>query len=95
MALLEPALKNTLQREAALFLGLLFAGFVLLPIAVWLVGSAMFGEYGGGGFNAFFGTLSAKVRELDNVAWFFILSPYVGISILRAAGWGWRRAAKL
>lgn len=95
MALLDPALKKTLQREAALFLGLLFVGFVLLPVAVWLVGSAMFGDYGGGGFSAFFGVISAKVRALDGVAWFFILSPYLGVSILRAMGWGWRRAAKL
>lgn len=95
MAFLDPALKNRLTRETALLVGLLFVGFVLLPIAVWIIGDALFGEYGGGGFSAFFGTISAKVREFDRVAWFLILSPYLGVSILRAMAWGWRAAGKV
>ncbi|NNC76986.1 MAG: hypothetical protein HKN77_03420 [Woeseiaceae bacterium] len=95
MAFLDPTLKQKLTRETALFVGLLFAGFVLLPIAIWIVGDSLFGDYGGGGFSAFFGALSAKVREFDNVAWFLILSPYLGVSVLRAMAWGWRAAAKV
>lgn len=95
MTFLDPALKKRLTRETALFVGMLFAGFVLLPIAVWLVGDAMFGDYGGGGFSTFFGLLSGKVRDFDGVAWFLILAPYLGVSVLRAMAWGWRAAAKV
>ncbi len=88
-------LRQRITRETALFTGLLFAGFVLLPIAVWLVGDALFGEYGGAGYQSFFSLLSAKIREGDGVAWFLVLSPYLGVTVLRLMRWAWRQAGKL
>ena len=77
-----------------MFVTLLFVGFVLLPIAIWFVGQALFGEYGGSSYGDFFGTLSGKIRGGDRVAWFLILSPYLGILSLRFMIWGWRRTSK-
>lgn len=87
-------LRTVLTREAALFLGLLCAGLVLLPIAVYLVGDAIFGDYAGHGYGDFFGSLSARVRGFDGSAWFLILSPWLAVSVLRLMAWGWRSAGR-
>lgn len=94
MTVANDMLRRILTREIALFVVLLFVGFVLLPIAIWFVGQALFGEYGGSGYDDFFGTLSAKIRSGDRVAWFLVLSPYLGILSLRLMVWGWRRTAQ-
>lgn len=95
MPTLPPSLRQRIIRETALIVGLLFVGLVLLPIAVWLVGDALFGDYGGAGYKGFFSLLSAKIREGDGVAWFLILSPYLGVSVIRLMSWGWRQSGKL
>jgi len=86
---------KSLKKEGALFVILLFAGFVLLPIAIWFVGKAVFGAYGGSGYGDFFGTLSGKIRSGDLVAWFLVLSPYLVWQCLRLMAVGWRIAGKL
>ncbi len=77
-----------------LFVGLLFVGFVLMPIVIWFVGKAVFGAYGGAGYVEFFGTLSGKIRSGDSVAWFLVLSPWLVWQILRLMVFGWRAAGK-
>ena len=77
-------------RETALFLGLLFLGFVLLPIAIYVVGQNTLGDFGGFGYADFFGSLSAKIRSGDITAWFFVLSPYLVWQILRLTLFAWR-----
>ena len=88
------SLKQIAQKEAALFFGLLFCGFVLMPIAIYVVGQEVFGDYGGYGYADFFGTLSAKIRSGEPVAWFLILSPYLAWQILRLTLLGWRSASR-
>ena len=78
-----------------MFAILLFAGFVLLPIAIWFVGKAVFGAYGGAGYADFFGTLSGKIRSGDLVAWFLVLSPYFVWQCLRLMVFGWRSLGKV
>lgn len=90
----DSPLRKKLTRETALLAILLFVGIVLMPIAIWFVGQALFGEYGGTGFGDFFGTLSAKIRSGDRVAWFLVLSPYLSILCLRLMIWGWRKSAQ-
>ena len=85
---------HILRREAALFFGLLFFGFVLMPIGIYLVGQEVFGKYGGYGYADFFGTLSAKIRGGEPVAWFLVLSPYLAWQTLRLTIFGWRLASK-
>jgi len=77
-----------------LFAILLFVGIVLLPLAIWFVGKAVFGAYGGAGYADFFGTLSGKIRSGDLVAWFLVLSPYIVWQCLRLMVFGWRSVGK-
>lgn len=83
---------SAIRKEAVLFIILLFVGIVLLPLAVFLVGKLVFGTYGGAGFGDFFGSISARLRGLDGVAWFLVLSPYLAWQCLRLTIRAWRRA---
>ena len=58
MSAKERSIKQRVTQEAALFLGLFFVGFVLLPIAIYFIGTAVFGAFDGNGYNEFFSTLS-------------------------------------
>jgi len=84
-------MKNIATKEFALFVGFLFFGLVILPYIVYSVGNTVFGAYAGFGYGDFFGTLSAKIRNLDYVAWFLVLSPYLGWQVLRVLVFSWRR----
>lgn len=75
-------------------LGFLFLGLVLLPVAIYLVGQAIFGEYGGAGFGDFYSGLSSRIRGGDAAAWFLVLSPYLGWQTLRLIALGWRLAGR-
>ena len=83
-------LRQRVTKEIAIFVVLLFLGIVAVPIVVYQVGQTVFGTYAGAGFSDFFGTLSAKIRIGDSVAWFLIMSPYLGWQCLRLMAFGWR-----
>lgn len=80
--------------ELALALSLMFAGLVLLPLAVYFTGQSVFGEYGGAGFSDFYGRLSGEVREGRPVVWFLVLSPYLIFMLLRFTFWAFLRARR-
>jgi hypothetical protein len=84
-----------LKKEVALLATMLFLGLVLLPIAIWFVGNAIFGTSGGTGYSDFFGSLSGKIRAGDPAAWFLVLSPWLGVQVVRLAVAGWRHARKV
>ncbi len=75
--------KRILQKEVALFFGLFFFGIVLLPVAIYLVGQSIFGEYGGHGFADFFASLHYELRSGQKVSWYLVLSPYLGWQLFR------------
>lgn len=85
--------KQRILKEVALFTGLLFVGFVLMPIAIYWVGQNVLGEYGGQGYSDFFATLSTKIRGGELIPWFFVLSPYLAWQLLRLTFFVWHRAA--
>ena len=87
--------RQRITAELGLFAGLLFFGFVLMPIAIWFIGQSIFGAYGGEGYDDFFGSLSAKIRGGDTAAWFLVLSPWLAVMILRLMAWGWRASGKV
>ncbi len=91
----QSGLRRIVTRESALLATLLFFGLTILPIAIWFVGNAVFGAYGGAGYMDFFGTLSGKIRSGDLVAWFLILSPYLVWQTVRLMAFGWRAVGKL
>ncbi len=76
-------LKRILQKEAALFLGLFFFGIVLLPVAIYLVGQSVFGEYSGHGFADFYASLHYELRIGQKVTWYLVLSPYLCWQLFR------------
>jgi hypothetical protein len=86
------SVRQRATKELAYLSGFLFLGLVVMPFIVFQVGQAVFGAYGGAGYGDFFGTLSAKVRSGNSVAWFLILSPYLGWQCLRLLVFGWRMA---
>lgn len=79
----NPSWNTILRNESLLFLALLFTGLFLLPAAIYLVGKAVFGEYGGTGFAAFYGTLHSELRGGEPSVWFLVLSPYMIWQLLR------------
>ena len=83
-----------IRKELALFVGFLFIGLVVMPVAIYFVGQNIFGEYGGHGYGQFFNELSGRIRGGDGVAWFLVLSPYLGWQTLRLIGLGWRLTAR-
>lgn len=87
--------RDRLTKELALFFGLLFVGLVIMPIAIYQVGQSVFGDYGGNGYADFFGTLARKIRGGDAVAWFLVLSPYLGWQMLRLLHFGWRAIGRM
>jgi len=71
------------RKELALLLVCLFFGLLVLPAAIFAVGMAFFGDYGGAGFSGFYGGMHGSVRSFDPVVWFLVLSPYLVIQCLR------------
>ena len=79
-----------IRKESFLLAGFVFLGLIVLPIAVYLVGQAIFGDYGGRGFGQFYMDLSSRLRSGDKAALFLVFSPYLGWQTLRLMGLGWR-----
>jgi hypothetical protein len=84
--------KQTFTREALLFLGLLLTGFLVLPGLVYLVGNAIFGDYGGSGLSAFYREIQDKLWAGETAAWFLVLSPYLVWQLLRLTFHAFRAA---
>jgi len=84
--------KQIAKKESVLLLWLLLAGIFILPGAIYLIGRAMFGEYGGTGFSAFYGLLHSELRAGEYSVWFLVLSPYLVWQVLRLTLRNFRRA---
>ncbi|HEX5765954.1 MAG TPA: hypothetical protein VFY27_10325 [Woeseiaceae bacterium] len=87
-------MKNTLAREAAWFAGLLFGGLVLLPLSIYLVGKAVFGEYGAGSLGDFYADLLGKFIGGEPAVWFLLLSPYLLWQLCRLTIRAFRRSGR-
>ena len=87
-------MKQKVRNELALALTLVFAGLILLPLAVYLTGQSVFGEYSGAGFWDFYRRLTGDIREGRTLVWFLVLSPYLILMLLRLTFWAFRRAKR-
>ena len=67
------------------------SGIVLLPIAIYLVGQAVFGDYGGQGFSDFYASLHYELRQGQKVTWYLVLSPYLGWQLFRLTIYAFRK----
>ena len=86
--------KKAAIRELVLFLCLLLSGLLILPLAIYLVGNMVFGEYAGSGFSGFFATLNRAVRDADPIVLFLVFSPYLIWQLSRLTIWGFRRSRR-
>ncbi len=85
------SLKKTVIRELTTFLSLVLFGLLILPIAIYMVGKSVFGEYGGTGFSDFYGTLHSAIRDGEPAVLFLALSPYLIWQLSRLTVWGFRQ----
>ena len=88
-------MENTrvLTKELAILAASLAIGLVLLPIAVYVVGQNVVGEYGPNlDVLNLMTAIWADIARFSAPAWLFIASPYLGLQLLRVAKWQWRQA---
>lgn len=83
--------KNIAYRESVLLASILVGSLILLPVAVYVVGKSIFGEYSGTGIGDFYSRLYSGVFSGDDVVLFLFLSPYLGLQVLRVTAWTFRR----
>lgn len=88
-------LKAKFLKELATVAILFLVGLVVLPIAIYLVGNALFGGYDDGGFATFYGALHADLRDGAFPVWFLVLSPYLVWQLLRLTVWGYRQSSRV
>ena len=74
-----------------MFLGLLFVGLLIMPIAVYMVGNSVFGKYSGNGFSDFYGMVHRAIRDGEPAILFLVLSPYIIWQMMRLTVWGFRK----
>jgi hypothetical protein len=74
---------RVLQRELLTLLLLLLVGVFLLPLAVYQVGTEIFGEYTGSGFGSFYRDIHGNLRAGEPVVVFLMASPYLVWQLLR------------
>ena len=94
MSVAKSLTKQKVLKELALALALLFAGLVLLPLAIYLTGQSVFGEYGGAGFSDFYRGLTGAIREGRPAVWFLVLSPYLILMVFRLTVWAFLRVRR-
>ena len=74
---MKVTVKNRIAKEAAWFGGLWLVGLAILPLSIYIVGRAVFGDYGGGGLGDFYAELLGRSVRGELVVWFLLLSPYL------------------
>jgi hypothetical protein len=75
-----PTWKRELTLAAALIGGALF----VIPVAVYLVGQRLFGEYSAGGVLTLAETIWGDFLTLRPATWVLVLTPYVAVQLVRA-----------
>lgn len=75
--------KRRVRIESIQFLYLFLAGIAALPIVIYAIGSLLFGDYGGSGFSAFYGSLHRGLRSGEMPGWFLVLAPYIVWQLVR------------
>jgi hypothetical protein len=72
------------KRELTIAAALLAGGLFIIPVAVYLVGQRLFGEYVDGGVLTLAETIWGDFLTLRPAAWVLVLSPYLVVQLLRA-----------
>ncbi|HUQ51658.1 MAG TPA: hypothetical protein VM692_05520 [Gammaproteobacteria bacterium] len=80
------------QREATIALAAIGFGLLILPFAVYVVGSELIGVYDpdGGGALDLAETIWLDLLSLRLPAWVLVLSPYITVQLARWVRRVWR-----
>lgn len=84
------AAATPLKKEALLLAALLLGTIAVLPITIYLVGEAVFGNYGNGDLFDLYGELFGGMASGTPALWFLFLSPYLICQTLRLTLFGFR-----
>jgi hypothetical protein len=83
------------SRELWLTAIALAAGFGLMPVLIYFLGSSLLGRYEGASLRRIFGSIYAGVQSGSAASWIVLLGPYGLYLIFRALRLLWRASAKL
>ena len=72
------------MRESVLALGLFVFGLVGFPALIFIIGQRLIGEYEDG-LMGFYESIGTALTGGNPYAWILVLSPYLGILLLRLA----------
>ncbi|HEY6455198.1 MAG TPA: hypothetical protein VIY90_07935 [Steroidobacteraceae bacterium] len=72
-----------LRRELLWVLIGLVVGLLLLPPAIWLIGSRVFGPYAAGNARDLVDHFYRGLTQGQQAPWIVVLGPYVAIVVLR------------
>lgn len=79
---------KALKKEAIIFAIFLLAGLILIPMAIYMAGRAVFTDYQQyQGLGEFLGTFYRSLGSVSQSSWFIVFSPYLVIQCLRMS---WR-----
>ena len=85
------SLIRVLRKELATLVLLGLLGVFFVPLAIYLVGAEIFGDYAGHGFGEFYRDIHSDFRDGQPVVVFLLLSPYLVWQLLRLSFYGFRR----
>ena len=72
------------MRESFIALALIVFGLIGFPALIFVIGQQLIGEYDEG-LMAFYESIGAALTRGDRYAWILVLSPYLGVMLLRLA----------
>ena len=84
-----------LKTEIIVFVILLAIGLVLVPLAVFWTGTAVFGAYAEGGLGDFLSRLASDLTSGSRALWFLVFAPYLVWQCLRLVALAWRLSGKM
>lgn len=89
----EPRLPPRLRKELILAGVLIAVGILVLPIGIFHVGQRLLGDYSaeGAGVLHLYGQILRDMGAGRPIAWLLVLSPWLGILLLRALWWPFSR----
>jgi hypothetical protein len=83
------------SRELWLTAFALAAGFGLMPLLIYLLGSSLLGRYEGASLHRTFESIYAGVQSGSAASWIVLLGPYGLYLIFRGLRLLWRASARL
>ena len=84
---------HRILRETVLAVGLVAFGLICLPALIYTVGQLILGEYESG-LLGLYSSIGDALADGNGFAWFLVISPYLGISLIRIA-WRLRRQRRM